>query len=87
MDCARGHAGRHCPHRLDCLSLILRGLRGIFFRALPLVEVNGHKCRVVGQIGMLHIAVDVRGIECKPGDRVIVPINPLHVKGMKIQYR
>ena len=23
----------------------------------------------------------------KPGDRVIVPINPLHVKGMKIQYR
>lgn len=32
---------------------------------------------------MLHIAVDVRGIECKPGDRVIVPINPLHVKGMK----
>ena len=31
--------------------------------------------------------VDVRGIECKPGDRVIVPINPLHVKGMKIQYR
>ena len=71
----------------DCLSLILRGLRGIFFRALPLVEVNGHKCRVVGQIGMLHIAVDVRGIECKPGDRVIVPINPLHVKGMKIQYR
>lgn len=71
----------------DCLSLILRGLRGIVFRALPLVEVNGHKCRVVGQIGMLHIAVDVRGIECKPGDRVVVPINPLHVKGMKIQYR
>ena len=51
------------------------------------MEVNGHKCRVVGQIGMLHITVDVRGIECKPGDRVIVPINPLHVKGMKIQYR
>ena len=71
----------------DAVGRILSGVRGIFIRGGALAEVNGHRCRVVGQIGMLHIAVDVRDIECKVGDRVVLQINPLHVKGMEIQYR
>lgn len=75
------------PRFRDCVRTVLSGLRGMIFHRRPLVEVNGHRCPVIGQVGMLHVVVDVRGVECKPGDRVILQINPLHVKGMKIQYR
>ena len=71
----------------DCIHLILKGLRGILLRSRPKVEIAGHRCPVVGQIGMLHVAVDVRRVACKAGDRAVLSINPLHVKGMKIQYR
>lgn len=75
------------PRFRDCMRTVLSGLRGMIFRRRPLVEVNGHRCPVIGQVGMLHVVADVRGVECKPGDRAILQINPLHVKGMKIQYR
>ena len=51
------------------------------------VEINGVRCKVVGQLGLLHAAVDVTGVECKAGDRAVVAINPLFAKGMRIQYR
>lgn len=75
------------PRFRDAVRTILSGVRGIILRSSALVEVNGYRCRVVGQVGMLHIAVDVRGIDCQVGDRVVLQIKPLHVKGMKIQYR
>ena len=51
------------------------------------VEIDGKRCPVIGQIGMLHAAVDIGNLECRAGDRAVLQVNPLHVKGMKIQYR
>ena len=50
------------------------------------MTVNGHKCRVLGHVGMLNAVVDVTDLDCV-GDRVIAQINPLHVKGLRVQYR
>jgi hypothetical protein len=31
--------------------------------------------------------VDVNGIDCSIGDRVTAQVNPLYLKGLKVQYR
>lgn len=71
----------------DCLRDMLHALRNMIFGKHLYVSINGKKCRVLGHIGMLHTAVDVTEQEVKIGDRAILQINPLVVKGMKIQYR
>ena len=71
----------------DCLRSALSALKGILRRQCIYVEINGKRCPVVGAIGMLHCAVDVTEINCKTGDRVIVQMNPLHQKGVKVAYR
>lgn len=71
----------------DSLRGMFRHFKNLFARRWVIVEVNGHKCRVLGHIGMVHAVVDVTDIECAVGDRVIVPVNPLNVKGMKIIYK
>ncbi len=71
----------------DSLRAVLSALRGLLRRKRIFVEINGKRCPVVGAIGMLHCAVDVTGVKCAPGDPVVMQINPLHVKGMKIRYQ
>ena len=71
----------------DSLRGILHHVKNIFVPRYVLVTVNGVKCRVLGHIGMVGAVIDVTDVECRPGDRVRVEINPLHVKGLKIQYR
>jgi alanine racemase len=71
----------------DCLHGILGNLRDMLLRKSILVNVNGHKCRVLGHISMVHTMVDVTDIGCAVGDKVILQVNPLTVKGLKIQYR
>ena len=51
------------------------------------VTVNGKKCRVLGHIGMLHTVCDVTSISCSLGDKAIVNINPLMLKGMDVVWR
>ena len=87
------HNGLHVSCRSDvrtfsdCLRAILRGVRSIFRRDSHTVRVGEQRCPVVGAVGMLHIAVDVSKVNCKVGDLVRMEINPLHVKGMQIEYR
>ena len=71
----------------DCIHLILSGLRGLLRRRRLTVRIGGKHCPVIGQIGMLHAAVDVSRVDCKAGDPAVLSVSPLHVKGMKIQYR
>jgi len=52
------------------------------------VTVNGKRCPVLGHVGMLHTVCDVTALSgCKLGDKAILEINPLHVRGMEIEYR
>ena len=71
----------------DCLRGIFSNLKAMLASPCATVEINGKTCRVVGAIGMLHCAVNVTGLNVKPGDKVTVQINPLHVKGLTIRYK
>lgn len=83
-----GPARENDVYRLrDSIGGILHHLKNIIFRRSILVSVAGHKCRVIGHIGMVNTMIDVTDINCNIGDRVIMQINPLAVKGLKIQYR
>lgn len=71
----------------DSVHGVLKHLKNMLFRRSIIVTVNGHKCRVLGHISMVHTIVDVTDINCAVGDKVILQVNPLLVKGLKIQYR
>ncbi len=71
----------------DSLRGILHHIKNLFFPHKILVSVNDQKCRVLGHVGMVHAVVDVTDIDCAVGDRVVAQINPLTVKGLRIQYR
>lgn len=71
----------------DSFLGILHHVKNLFFRHKIIVTVNGHKCRVLGHIGMVHAVVDVTDLDCAVGDKVIVQVNPLAVKGLRVQYR
>ena len=71
----------------DSLRAMAHYFRQLFFRRSIIVTVNGHKCRVLGHVGMVHAVVDVTGVDCSLGDRVVAQINPLCVKGLRIHYR
>lgn len=71
----------------DCLRGVVSNLLALVRKERTTVEIGGKACPIVGLIGMLHCAVDVTGVDCARGDRVILQINPLHVKGLPVQYR
>lgn len=71
----------------DSLGGVLHHLKNMVFRRSILVSVGGHKCRVLGHIGMVNTMIDVTDIQCSTADKVIMQMGPLAVKGLKIQYR
>ena len=71
----------------DCVGGILHHVKRIFIPHRIIVNVNGHKCRILGHVGMVHAVVDLTDIDCAVGDKVIAQMNPLSVKGLRIQYR
>ena len=55
--------------------------------ARPSVKVSGQRVRVVGGVGMMHTVVDVTNVECRVGDRVIMDVDPVNVKGLPRVYK
>ena len=51
------------------------------------VNINRRRCPVLGHVGMLHICVDVTGLDVKLGDTAKIEINPLQCKGLEVVYR
>lgn len=71
----------------DRLRAIAHHLIGIFVKKNLVVTVNGCRCRVLGHVGMVHTAIDVTGLGCQLGDKVVMQVNPLNVKGLKVHYK
>lgn len=71
----------------DCIRGMLGELKNILKRPRMMVEISGKACPLVGAIGSLHCAVDVTGVDCEVGQKVTLPISPLHIKGMEVQFR
>jgi hypothetical protein len=36
---------------------------------------------------MVHAVIDVTDVDCAVGDKVVAAVNPLVVKGLRVQYR
>lgn len=50
------------------------------------VKIGGQRARVLGNVGMMHTIVDVTHIECAVGDKVILDVDPVNVKGLPMLY-
>lgn len=72
---------------LDCIRGGLRELKYLLKRPQTCVTISGKACPIVGTIGSLHCAVDVTNVACAVGDTVTLPISPMHIKGMEVQFR
>lgn len=71
----------------DCLRQALGALKRMIFGKKIYVTINGKKCPVLGHVGMLHTVVDVTKVNVKTGDKALLEINPLQVRGMEVLYR
>lgn len=71
----------------DCLRDALSAVKRMVFKKKIYVSINGKKCPVLGHVGMLHTVCDVTKVSCKLGDKAILDINPLQVRGMEIEFR
>lgn len=64
---------------IDKLRYIVRDIKDSFKDKNLYVEINNQKCKVLGRIGMYHIAVDVTNLEAKINDEVKLAVSPMYV--------
>ena len=79
--------GRDIFRFRDCLRDALGAVKRMIFKKKIYVTVGGKKCPVLGHVGMLHTVVDVTKVSVQPGDKAILEISPLQVRGMELQFR
>lgn len=56
-------------------------------RAMPTVKVNSQRVRVVGNVGMMHTIIDVTNLDCRVGDKAVMDVDPVNVKGLLRVYK
>ena len=66
---------------------LLRTASAMWKRRAPTAVVNGSAAPVLGRIYSECAALDVTGIDCKPGDLAKLPLNPLYVKDMDLVWQ
>lgn len=64
---------------IDKLRYILHEIKGLFKKQALYVKINGEDCKILGRIGMCHIAVDITGKNIKLDDKAQIAINPIYV--------
>ncbi len=74
---------------IDCLRGGLRELKNLLKRPRAYVYIDRVPCPIVGAIGSLHCAVDVTDVceSCRVGATVKIAVNPMHIKGMEVEFR
>ena len=56
-------------------------------RNRPSVKIRGQRVKAVGGVGMTHTVVDVTKVKCAVGDRAVVDVNPMYVRGIPRIYK
>jgi len=51
------------------------------------VRLGGQRARVLGNVGLMHTLIDVTKIDCTVGDKCILDVDPVNVKGLPVLYR
>lgn len=64
---------------VDKLRYIVHEIKGLLKKQALYAKINGENCKVLGRVGMCHIAVDITGKNIKITDEAQVSINPIYV--------
>ncbi len=51
----------------------------------PVFKVNGKKARVLGQIGMTSLVLDVTRCNASPGDAALLEVDPRYIRGIPVK--
>lgn len=64
---------------VDKLRYIVHETKCLLKKQALYVKINEENCKILGRIGMCHIAVDITGKNAKENDQAVIPINPIYV--------
>lgn len=64
---------------IDCIREMYGAFKKIFKQNSITVFINEKPCKVLGQIGMHHMVIDITNIEANIGDEVIMNIKPIYI--------
>ena len=53
----------------------------------PTFRINGKRVKILGQVGMNGLLLDVTKCECAPGDRATLDVDPRMLKGIPVELR
>ena len=65
---------------VDKVRYIVHEVKGLLKKQALYVKINDEKCKVLGRVGMCHVAVDITGKNVKLTDKAQIPINPIYVR-------
>lgn len=64
---------------VDKLRYIVHEVKCLLKKQALYAKINGENCKVLGRVGMCHIAVDITGKNIKIDDEAHIQINPIYV--------
>jgi len=64
---------------IDKIRYIVHETKNLFKKQGLYVKINGENCKVLGRVGMCHIAVDITGKNISTTDEAQIQVNPIYV--------
>ena len=64
---------------IDKIRYIVHETKNLFKKQGLYVKINNENCKVLGRVGMCHIAIDITGKNIKLNDEAYITINPIYV--------
>ena len=71
--------GKDMFRLVDKIRYIVHETKNLFKKQGLYVKINGENCKILGRIGMCHVAVDITGKSIKIDDEAQIPVNPIYV--------
>ena len=64
---------------VDKIRYIVHEIKNLFKKQGLYVKINDKNCKILGRVGMCHVAVDITDKNIKITDEAHIPINPIYV--------
>lgn len=67
---------------IDKLRYLYNDIKRFFKKEHLYVKMNDKKYKVLGRLGMYHVAIDITNIDVKIGEQVLLDVSPLYVDSL-----
>jgi len=64
---------------IDKVRYIVNDIKNLFKKQNLYVKINGENCKILGRIGMCHVAIDITGKDINLNDEAEISVNPIYV--------